>query len=621
MPPSHQLLWQMIRYAQRLYWVDTLLWLLILGLPAVPGLLIREFFNSLTGLSHLSQSPWVWIGLFLAVGLARVVAIFTGRITKTQHRFLMSGLVRHNLLFELLRRPGAELAAGGADRQNASPGEILSYFRDDAFQIEDTAVGTNEIFAAGVFAVGSVVLLLSVNPTMTLLVFLPLCAISALAHRAEHRLKRYRRASRQATQNVTGLVGELFTAVQAVKVAGAEARMLDELRARCDRRRDLMVRDQVFTAILNSGFENIVSLGTGLILLLASQSLGTRGNLTVGDFALFVYYLSFITYFLAFFGGFLASIKQSEVSFERMARLVGAWTSERVDEPLTDAVEKSQPLPTFPTPYPLTHPHSLYLKPIFGPQPALPAAAPPITAEPLQELRVEGLSYRYPESSNGVIDISFTLQRGSLTVVTGRVGAGKTTLLRVLLGLLPKQAGHLFWNGVEITDPGHFLIPPQAAYTPQIPQLFSASLRENLLLGLDHVNTQPQLENAIVSAVFDQDLANLPEGLDTLIGTRGLRLSGGQKQRAAAARMLLRQAELLVFDDLSSALDVETEQRLWERLFAARNDSQGKRERDRRPQRESAGSPTCLVISHRAAVLQRADQVLVLEQGKITTIT
>jgi ATP-binding cassette subfamily C protein len=157
-----------------------------------------------------------------------------------------------------------------------------------------------------------------------------------------------------------------------------------------------------------------------------------------------------------------------------------------------------------------------------------------------------------------------------LTVITGQVGAGKTTLLRVLLGLLPKQAGQLFWNGSEIHDPGNFLIPPRAAYTPQIPQLFSVSLRENLLLGLEYPAESGRLETAIATAVFDQDLAAMPNGLDTLIGTRGFRLSGGQKQRVAAARMLLRQAELLVFDDLSSALDVETEQRLWERLFEGR---------------------------------------------------
>ncbi len=607
-----------------------------------------------------------------------MVAIFVGRITKTQHRFLISGLVRHNLLHELLKRPGAELATGGANGQNASPGEILSYFRDDAAQIEDVVVGTNEIFAAGVFAVGSVALLISVNPTMTLLVFLPLCAIALLAHQAEHRLKRYRRASRQATQQVTGLIGELFTAVQAVKVAGAEAQMLEELRKRCDRRRDLMVRDQVFTAVLNSGFENIVSIGTGLILLVASQSLGAQGDLTVGDFALFVYYLSFVTYFLAFLGGFIATIKQSEVSFERMGKLVGAWEGGRVDEweggrvdeTSTREITESQiftnpptrlPIhpPTHPPAdpstrlpiHPLTHPHPLYLKPLLSSQPVLPSMATAIASEPLHELRVEGLTYRYP-GGGGISDISFTLAQGSLTVITGRVGAGKTTLLRVLLGLLPKQAGALYWNGQPILDPANFLVPPRAAYTPQIPQLFSASLRENLLLGLGDAVGPEQFDRAIATAVFDRDLAQMPEGLETLIGTRGFRLSGGQKQRAAAARMLLRQPALMVFDDLSSALDVETEQLLWEQLFGNREDAEAERHQvqgtrckakpntqhptpntqnpstclpihppTHPPAHPSTHPPTCLVVSHRPSVLNRADQILFLENGRIESVT
>ena len=231
--PIYKHLWQMIRYAQRLYWVDTLLWMGIVGLPIVPGLLIQQFFNGLT--EQARESPWVWFALLLAVGIARVVAIFLGRITKTQHRFLMSGLVRHNLLLGLLNRPGAELSVGRASGKKTSPGELLSYFRDDALHIENTVVFTNEILAETVFALVSLDLLLSVNVRMTLLVFLPLCAIAFLVHRAEHRLKRYRRTSRQATQQVTGLIGELFTAVQAVKVAGAEASMLNELQQRCDR--------------------------------------------------------------------------------------------------------------------------------------------------------------------------------------------------------------------------------------------------------------------------------------------------------------------------------------------------------------------------------------------------
>ena len=337
-------LWPLIRYAQRLYCLDTLLWLGITGFLILPGLLIQQFFNSLT---QPANFPWLWIALLLAAGLARVVAIFLGRITKTQHRFLMSGLVRHNLLQGLLNRPGAVLSG-----QPASPGELLSYFRDDAAQIEEAVVLTNEIFAAAVFALASLVLLLRVSPALTLLVFLPLCAIALLIHRAEHCLKRYRRASRQATQQVTGLLGELFTAVQAIKVAGAEASILQELRERCDRRRQHTIRDQVFIALLGAGFEYIVSLGTGLLLLVAAQNLGD--SLTVGDFALFVYYLSFITNFLGFLGSFLAEIQQSQVSFERMA----------------EVLSPAPPLPHSSTP--LTQHHPLHLKPILGPEPPLP---------------------------------------------------------------------------------------------------------------------------------------------------------------------------------------------------------------------------------------------------------
>lgn len=119
------------------------------------------------------------------------------------------------------------------------------------------------------------------------------------------------------------------------------------------------------------------------------------------------------------------------------------------------------------------------------------------------------------------------------------------------------------------------------------------------------------LEQAIALAVFEQDIAAMPEGLETMIGTKGVRLSGGQQQRSAAARTFVRKPELLVFDDLSSALDVETEQRLWSRLFAIR-DQPGQLD-------EADWQPTCLVVSHRESVLQRADQIIRLEQGWIVS--
>src|SRR5690606_5250602 len=207
----------------------------------------------------------------------------------------------------------------------------------------------------------------------------------------------------------------------------------------------------------------------------------------------------------------------------------------------------------------------------------------------------------YGDDRPGVSGVDLRLERGSFTVVTGAVGAGKTTLVRGLLGLLPASEGTVYWNGRPVADPGTFLVPDRAAYAGQVPRLFSESLRENLLLGWPA--SGEDLARALTLAAFDEDLAEMPEGLETLVGPRGVRLSGGQVQRATAARALVRVPDLLVVDDLSSALDVETEQVLWERIAQAARTGRGPR--------------TLLVVSHRRAALERADQVVVLDRGRV----
>jgi ATP-binding cassette subfamily B protein len=195
-----------------------------------------------------------------------------------------------------------------------------------------------------------------------------------------------------------------------------------------------------------------------------------------------------------------------------------------------------------------------------------------------------------------VRDVDLTLRRGGFVVVTGPVGSGKTTLLRTLLGLIPRDAGEIAWNGRVVDDPSTFMTPPRCAYTAQSPRLFSETLGENVLMG---AAAGPEaLAAAIELAVFEDDVAGFEDGLDTRVGTRGVTLSGGQLQRAAAARMFVRGADLLVFDDVSSALDVGTEQTLWRRLFAS-------------------GQRTCLAVSHRREAFRRADEIVVLDEGRI----
>ena len=184
-------------------------------------------------------------------------------------------------------------------------------------------------------------------------------------------------------------------------------------------------------------------------------------------------------------------------------------------------------------------------------------------------------------------------------MITGRIGSGKSTLLRALLGLLPIDQGQILWNGVPVADPAAFFVPPRCAYTPQVPQLFSDTLQSNIRMGFPA--TPQQLDEALRLAVMEDDVPQLQAGLNTLIGAKGVKLSGGQRQRTAAARMFIRDPELLVFDDLSSALDVETENQLWDRTFAR-------------------GDRTTLVVSHRRPALERADRIILLKDGAIEGI-
>jgi ATP-binding cassette subfamily B protein len=558
---AYQHMWRLIRYRPILYAINCITWMLIHISPIIPGLIVQQIFNALPHEKQLSYGLWMLIILLVVTALARVVMIIIGGLVDSLHRFSISGLLRRNLLARILERPGAQAVPDTA-------GEAISRFRDDAKQAEDSISWTLDSLGQGAFAIIAFVLLFRINARITLLVFVPLISVVALAQASSKRLEKYRQASRNATGQVTSMIGEIFGTVQAIKVAAAEPSILAQFQQVNEQRRATMLRDRVLEQTLNSTFGNTVGLGTGLILILAAQALHTT-QLGVGDIALFIYYLAFVTDFTQFFGMFLAHYAQTKVAFRRMVALLqGA------------------------TPTQLTEPHPLYLA-----KKEVPAIVqPPPNEDNLHVLTVKSLSYHYPDTGRGIDDISFSIAGGSLTIITGRIASGKTTLLEGLLGLLPKESGEISWNGQVIVDPATFFVPPRSAYTPQIPRLFSATLRENILLGLHE--DAVQLQGALQTAVMERDLAEMEHGLETFIGTKGVKLSGGQVQRTAAARMFVRNASLLVFDDLSSALDVETEHLLWERLFAQ-------------------STITCLVVSHRRSILQRADQIIVLKNGRI----
>ncbi len=547
--------WAMLRFRPWISLSGAFLFTMVRVCETAPGLIAQAFFDRLQA-HALKNTELVWfIALLLLAVAGRSMFLFGSQIGALPFR---ATLLQKNLFAHILKLPGASALP-------TSSGDVINRLRDDVDASLDVLDGN--LVSYGVFVVIALVIMCRINALLTLAVCLPMVAIIVMMRLVGRYIKQRREQSRKGTADVSGFLGELFGAVQAVQVAGAEESMLDYLDHLSSIRVRMTMRDSLLNRITQAAFENTAAMGTGLILLLAGQSM-RNGSFTVGDFALFVYYLGWITECTTYLGTVFTRYQQASVSLARLVSLLQGAPAQV-----------------------LVQPGPLYLR---GPLPTV-ANVPSIGAQRLNRLEVNCLHYRYPGTEHGIKDISFSLRRGSFTVITGQIGSGNTTLLRVLLGLLPKDSGDIFWNKCPVEHPDTFFLPPRSAYTPQAPRLFSESLRENILFGLPE---DDGLKRALDLAVLEADLINMPQGLSTVVGPRGMRLSGGQVQRVAAARMFVRPAELLVVDDLSSALDVETEALLWQRL---------------RTQREV----TVLAVSHCRSVLRQADHVIVLKEGMI----
>jgi ATP-binding cassette, subfamily B, bacterial len=544
--------------------LNLLVWLVVHSTPVLYGLFMKGIFDALAGHASAGASPWTYLALALSVDVGRIVTLAGGVWAWASYWAEMVLMVRRNLLHYLLTAPGSR-------RLPDSPSEAISRFRDDVNDIGEYIEVWVDVWGLLAFALIALTVMFSIDPLMTVLIAVPLLFTLVLTNLLRPQIRRVRREMREATGRVTDFIGETFNAVQAVQGAGREATVLREFERLNDARRRTALKDALLSELFKSVNDNMVHVATGIILLIGAGAM-QRGTFTVGDFALFVAYLPRLTSTISYVGAMMVQHKRTGVAYDRLATLLKDGGPEVVVQDADLRLRGDPP-------------------PFVEPRPA---------TEPLEALRVIGLRARHGDGSLALADATFTLQRGSFTVVTGRVGSGKSTLVRVLMGLVPRESGEVRWNDTLVEDPASFFVPPRSAYTSQVPRLFSDTLRENVAMG--RMGSDAQLRDVIRLAVMERDVEVLHQGLDTEVGSRGVRLSGGQVQRSAAARMFMRDAELLVFDDLSSALDVETERQLWDGLFER---SQGGRE------------VTCLVVSHRRAALERAHQVLVMDGGRI----
>ena len=537
--------------------------------PFFTGIIMKAFFDTLSDSAPAGLNPWTLIALLVSVEFGNRLVLFGSAIIWPRWRYSVESLLRTNLM-------SAILDANAPGEISSASGEVTNRFRDDVDTVVKYLERYIHLWGNLIFAILAIVWMARIDAKITIITVAPSVIIMSVVQGARKYIQKYRMMQRLTTDRSTNFINEIFQSVLAIKVGRAENDIISRFRMLNDARRKSTIIDYLFDEILRSISLNIGNIVTGIILILIADKMKS-GNFTVGDVALFMTYVREVAKSGSMIGSTLAQHKRATVSFSRML------TTTR--DTSTDTL--------------LQH-HPVYLN----------QSPPPIPAhiktesDSLRHLSVSGLTYTYKESKKGIHGVEFQLTPGSFTVITGRIGCGKTTLLRTLLGVLPKDSGEVRWNGAVVTNAKSFFIPPRCAYTPQVPRLFSESLRNNILMGLS--NNGHDLAQAIQLAVLDQDLPTLEEELDTVVGPRGVKLSGGQLQRAAAARMFVRPSELFVLDDISSSLDVETEQILWNRIYETRNN-----------QEISPENQTCLVVSHRRSVLSRADQIILLQDGRL----
>src|SRR5579875_206637 len=381
MSPDHLGTWpfnlRLIRYAPGSFVVYAVSSFLASAGQVVPGVIVLGIFNVLGGGRAAGFSVPTLIAFFVATEVARFSTSFGDAWGGTTFRLTTGALLRRNILAAILDRPGAAPLP-------VSPGAAVNRFRDDIDETSDFPTWFPQEVGNALGTVIAVILMARINVTITLFVFLPLVVATVISWAGWARLRTYVALEDQAADVTTGFLAETFAAVQAVKLAAAADDMVTHFTALNRARGGFAVRKQVVRQSMNSVISTAVALGIGIILLLAARAM-SKHTFTVGDFALFVYYLQFSTESLTDFGNFVGDWAAQSISIVRMEGLV----------------------------------HPKAPASMLESHPVVPASRPPsvpIPVEPLRTFIARNLSYRY-DNGDGVTNVDLCLEPGTLTVV------------------------------------------------------------------------------------------------------------------------------------------------------------------------------------------------------------
>jgi len=521
-------------------------WLTV-NIPIVLG----EGIDALTDGGQVADAAWMIAGMGLAVvvvrTLSRVLFFNPGRDMEYRlRRDLFGHLLELQPRFYALNRTGDIVSRASSD---------ISWTRAmigfGLMQLVNTTVA---IAMTGWKMVG-------ISSSLTLWTLVPIIASLALVQLFLRQLFHLQKRSQEQLGDISDHVLGSFLGVATVQGFVAERAFSNRLEGL----NNAWLGTTMRLALIRSLAFPLLSLAGGaaiFLLLFVGGPMAVAGELTVGQLAAFAALIGTLLPPLKSLGWMLSVLQRGKAALERIFELLDA---------VVDRPEGDEPVVQTPG---------------RGPS-----------------IEVRDLDFAYPDDPERPVltGVNLTVEAGSVVGIFGRTGAGKSTLLRLLARLYDPAAGTIYVDGDDITALERSVWRTRMAVAPQRPFLFSETIADNIALGGSPNGAA--LERAVTEAALMPDIEVMPKGLETVVGQRGIMLSGGQRQRVALARALIRDADLVLLDDVLSAVDHGTESALVDSLQAAGDDREV--------------PPTIFIVSHRISALRNADSIVVLQDGQV----
>ncbi|MGX7031327.1 ABC transporter ATP-binding protein [Vagococcus zengguangii] len=542
--------WNYIKKHPLAYGIATCFALVSSGLTLVPNLMIQKFIDAIVVNNLSRDNLWLYLSIFFISVICIYVVDVIWVVTLFSQSYQYQSELRNKVYKKLLhlRTPFYERFRSG---------DLMTRMTSDIDYLGDTIGYGFMLIVSNVTWTVSILTIMIVTTSWqaTAVSILPLVLFGYIVFKLWSKIDVLYENNRDSVAKLSNEVLEMVDGVRVMRAYGKKE--LEQ--ARFQERTSQVLKKANNLVVYNGSIGQVAKLLTGLSMgigLTYSGYLVSQGVMTLGQLIAFQIYLGMLSGAVWGLSDIVLVYQQGNVSFRKIDELLTA----------EDSLEKNGQA----------------------------------TIESIEHIEFTDYAFNYPTSDETTLKkIDFSLKRGETLGIVGKTGSGKTTLVRQLLRQYPVGAsGEININGRPIQAYSVKNMEGLIGYVPQEHILFSKTVGHNIRFG-NNSATDLEMNAAIASADFSIDLVRMADGLETLIGEKGVSISGGQKQRVSIARALIRQPELLVLDDSLSAVDAKTERAIINNIREIRQDK------------------TNVIVTHRLSAVAEADKVLVLEDGEI----